>query len=94
MNNVFEVIDKKGRKIRLTQKQWLHINHNHPDVKQEEIEQTIGAPLKIVEKSKNKLFYYRFFKYKSSPFFFLRVIVKYLNSEGFIITSYFVKEAH
>ena len=39
MEHIFEVIDKTGRKIRLTKKQWSHITTKHPDLsgKEEEI---------------------------------------------------------
>lgn len=47
---IFEVIDKTGRKIRLTKKQWKHILKRHPDVinYQEEIKETLKIPLKIM----------------------------------------------
>ncbi|MBI3623422.1 hypothetical protein HY212_05085 [Candidatus Pacearchaeota archaeon] len=91
-NNVFETIDKSGRKIRLTKKQWEHITVEHPDVTQEEIKLTIQNPLKIIEKTNERYFYYQYFKYKKSPTNYLRVIVKYLNGGGYVITAYFVKD--
>ena len=91
MGNVFEVKDKTGRKIRLTREQWNHIKTEHPGIEEEEVKLAIITPIKIVEKTNNKYFYYQYLKYKKLPFRFLRVIVKYLNGEGFIITSYFVK---
>lgn len=91
MNHIFEIVDKTGRKIRLTKEMWKHVLMEHPDVTEEEIKLTIKKPIKILKKRNNKYFYYQYFKYKKSPFRFLRVIVKYLNSEGFIITSYLVK---
>jgi hypothetical protein len=92
MNNVFEAIDKFDRKIRLTKKQWEHIRKDHPDVEGEEIRQTVLESFKIMRGERERYFYYKYFKYKKSPARFLRVIVKYLNGDGFIMTSYFVKD--
>ena len=46
MNDIFEVIDKTGRKIRLTQKQWKHVMRRHPYMEKyiEEIKETIKTP--------------------------------------------------
>jgi len=91
MDYIFEIIDKSGRRIKLTNKQWKHIRIDHPDVDDEEIKQTLQEPVKIFGEKKKKYFYYRYFKNHQSPAKFLRVIVKYLNEEGFVITAYFVK---
>jgi len=91
MEDIFEVKDKTGRKIRLTREQWNHIKAEHPEIEKEEVQLAIEKPIKIIEKTNNKYSYYQYLKYKKLPFRFLRVIVKYLNGEGFIITSYFVK---
>ena len=91
MNHIFEIIDKSGKRSRLTNKQWKHIQVDHPDVSNEEIKQTLQKPLKILKGKNKKYFYYQYFKNKKSPAKFLRVIVKYLNGDGFVITAYFVK---
>ncbi|MEK6922646.1 MAG: hypothetical protein AABX08_02495 [Nanoarchaeota archaeon] len=91
MDKIFEVIDKAGRKIRLTKKQWSHVRQDHPEVEEDEIKKVLQKPLKIVDKGKNKFFYYQYFKNKKPPAKYLRVIVNYLNGEGFIITAYFVR---
>lgn len=91
MAYIFEIKDKSGRRIRLTRERLKHINKEHPLVKEEEIKQTLKNPLKIIEKSGKKPFYYQYFKYKNLPYRYLRVIVRYLNGDGFIVTAYFVK---
>ncbi len=91
MSDVFEVADKSGRKIKLANKQWSHIRQEHPLVEEEEIRQTLISPLKIIQKSEDKYFYYQYFKYKDLPYRHLRVIVKYINGEGFVISAYFVR---
>ena len=91
MKYVLEIIDKFRRKIYLSKERWKHIMLDHPDVKEEEIKLTLQKPARVIDKRKNKRFYYQYFKYKKPPSKFLRVIVKYLNGEGFVISAYFVK---
>lgn len=56
----------------------------------EEIKQTLIKPDKIVNSvyEENKVNYYKYYKNRKQ---YLRVIVNYLNNEGDIITSYFVR---
>jgi len=93
MNHLFEVIDKTGRKIRLTKKQWIHIRKDHPNVETpEEIYETIQNPDKIFGDEREEVSnFYKFFKHKKQKSKFLRVIVKYLNGDGFILSAYFVR---
>ncbi|MFH1365334.1 MAG: hypothetical protein ABIH28_02005 [archaeon] len=89
MENVFEVTDKTGRKIRLTKKQWYHMTKKHPYMEKyfEEIKETLTAPDKLINYS-DKGYYYKNYKNLKAPNRFILVIVRYLNNEGFIITSY------
>jgi len=95
MNWIFEIIDKSGRKIHLSSERWSHINLEHPEVAPyfEEIKETLRKPTKITIFSHDKdiRYYYSYIKSRDSPEKYLLAIVKYLNGEGFIITSYFVK---
>ena len=93
MNNVFEIVDKTGRKIRLTKERWMHITspaslHSYISNYLEEIKQTLSNPDKIIESTnhENKVNYYKYYKNRKQ---YLKVIVKYLNGEGFVITAYF-----
>jgi len=89
--SVLEIGDKTGRKIFLRKKQWSHIRQEHPDVLEEEIEQTLKNPIKISSTEKpDKWHYYSY--YKQKKFKFLRVIVRYLNGQGFVITAYFMPQ--
>ena len=56
MDDIFEVIDKSRRKIRLTEKQWKHILKRHPDMINylEEIKNTLINPLKITDYSEDE----------------------------------------
>ena len=95
MDSIFEVLDKTGRRIKLTKKQWKHITfpsspHSYMNNYLEEIKQTLINPDKIISSvyDDNKTSYYKYHKDKKR---FIRIIVKYLNGEGYIITTYFVK---
>ena len=94
MDIIFEVVDKTGRKIRLTQRQWTHITMTHAEMTNylDEIQRTLSNPLKIVFQEKGNLIrYYSYHKHRKHPEKYLRIIVKYLNGDGFVITTQFVR---
>ena len=92
MHHIFEIKDKTNRRIRLTVERWRHLS-KHPDVlnKLSSIQETLKKPLKItpyvLDESIN--YYYTYFKARKTAKY-LRVVVKYLNGDGFLITAYFV----
>ena len=90
---IFEIIDKTGRKIRLTQKQWSHIRQDHPEIKDEELlKDVLKNPTQITQPYEGeKYYYYKYYKNRKGPDKYLMVIVKYLNGGGFVITSFYVK---
>jgi len=93
MDYLFGVIDKTGRKIKLTKKQWTHITIKHPDLagKEEEIKTTLEKPDLIMPHKfdENAANYY---KYNKKERAYLFVAVRYLNGEGFIITTFYTKQ--
>ncbi len=91
--NIFEIVDKKGRKIRLTKDGWSHIRRRHAPLENwEDIEKTLLKPIKKIDTpEKNKSYYYSYFKHWKSPNKYLKVIVKYLNGRGNVISAYPVK---
>lgn len=95
MEHIFIVTDSSGRKIRLSKEQWRHIAQEHPEVVPylEEIKETLGSPITITTfYYDNKIkYFYKYLKYRASPYKYLLIIVKYLNGEGFIVTAYFVR---
>ena len=93
MDNIFEVIDKTGRKIRLTKKQFKHvICHMGMENYIEEIKDTLKSPLEIISHGAGELYdYYNYYKNRKQKAKYLQVVVKYLNGHGFILTSYFVR---
>ena len=92
MDKIFEVIDKKGRKIYLSSKTWSHITRKHPYIANylEEMKETIQRPDKTTDWSLDEdvRYNYRYYKNKDPPKYLL-VIVKYLNGTGFVISAYF-----
>lgn len=90
---LFEIKDKSGRKIYITNERWSHIASEHPAVADriEEIKETLVQPLTIrrSEHDPNVKFYYRYYKNIKLKAKYLLVMVKYLNSEGFVITSFY-----
>jgi len=90
MNIIFEIIDKSGRKIRLTKEQWKHITEEHSRINDpEELKQTLSNPTKITPSKydpDNVHYYYRYNKLIKRYHF---IAVKYLNGDGFIITSFY-----
>ena len=46
--NLFEIVDKSGRKIGLSQERWKHIKIEHPEIKNiDQLIETLVKPLKI-----------------------------------------------
>ena len=95
MDYIFEIIDKTGRKIHLSKERWSHITspispHAYMTSFLEEMKQTLKYPDKILSSifDEDKVNYY---KYQKKEKKFLKVIVKYLNGAGFIISSYITK---
>ena len=91
---IFEVKDKTGRLIYLTEERWSHITTTHSEmtIYLEEIKQTLTNPIKIILHEKGGLRnYYLYLKHRKHPEKYLRVIVKYLNDHGFVITAHFVR---
>lgn len=94
MGNIFEIIDKSGRNIHLSNERWRHITTNHPAIANylEDIQLCLINPIKITSHKKGDLRnYYLYLKHREYPEKFLKIIVKYLNGTGFILTAHFVR---
>ncbi len=93
MNILFEVKDKRGRTIYLTDERWRHIISEHPGLSKdfENLRDTlIGSQIIIKSRYDEKVcFYYSYIKEKNK---YLLVAVKYLNGKGFVITSFYVNK--
>ena len=93
MDRIFEIIDKTGRKIRLTRKQWNHIKQDHPEVESDVvIKEALEKPIKITQPYEGaKHYYYKHYKHRRCPDKYLLVIVNYLNGDAYVITAYYVR---
>ncbi len=89
MNGIyFEVESVLGKRIRTTKEHWKLISEvKHPIIKdyEKEVKETLINPDEIRQSKKDTSVY---LYYKRLPKYFVCVLVKHLNSEGFIITAY------
>ena len=89
---LFEIFDKNGKLIRLTNKQHSHMMDEHPYMHKyiEELKEKLQEPDKITSYSfdENIKYFYKGYKHLDKPNKFVLVIAKYLNGEGYIISSY------
>ena len=89
MPRILETKDKTGRNIYLTDERWKHIlKHREMANQLEQIKDTLLYPdtIATVEHDQDIRFYYRYYKNRKE---YLFISVKYLNGEGFIITSFY-----
>lgn len=95
MTRILEVSDRTGRNIYLTDERYGHIK-KHPDMQNSIslIERTIRSPQRIADYpiEPEIKYFYSYHKNRKSKAKYLRVIVKYLNGEGFVVTAYFVEK--
>jgi len=93
MSNIFEITDERGRRVRLTGERWAHIRTEHSNVENpEEIIETIQKPDKIINDEREGVeYFFRYFKHKKWKSKFLKVVVKYINKEGSVLSAHFVR---
>jgi hypothetical protein len=89
---VWERVDYNGKRIRLTSIQIYHISFFHPEVlvKEEMLISTLAKPDIVTEGGGPKIrVLYR--SHENTPVGdkYLAIVLKELNEEGFIVTSYF-----
>ncbi len=88
MEIYFEIKTTTGKIIRTTLSHWELITRvKHPEIegKDAEVKQCLSNPVEIRKSSEDNdvyLYYYPLGKY------FICVVVRHLNGEGFIITAY------
>ena len=91
MSIVWEKIGYNGKRIRLTEVQKRHISFFHPEVlvNQVVLLETLAMPDMVTKGGgpKTRLLYKHYVTPVSSKY--LAVVIKELNQEGFIVTSYF-----
>jgi len=93
---IFVIRDRTGRNIHLSYERWKHIVYEHPIVANriDEIKNTIIAPTAIRESDHDEAirFYYRYYKNIKLKEKYLFVMVRYLNGDGFVITSFYINK--
>ena len=91
---MLQVRDKTGRIISMSRERYQHIC-KHPELRNrlEDVQSALTNPLKISQYGLDAQvrYYYTYHKHHRSHAKYLRVVVKYLNGTGFIITAYFVE---
>ena len=84
----FEVISSFNKKIRTTRSHWELITKiKHPEIegKEEAVKECLRSPVEIRKSSEDSEV---LLHYKEEGSYFLCVVVRHLNGEGFIITAY------
>jgi hypothetical protein len=95
MDFVFEIVDKSGKSVHLSKERYKHIQR-HPlmEDSQEIIKSAIENPVTIRfnESDESIKYFYKEFKERDPLERYLLVSVKYLNGNGFIITSFYTNK--
>lgn len=88
MNIYFEVKSVLGKIIRTTGSHWELITKlKHPEIegKDSEVKQCLSEPSEIRRSSEDRDVYLYYFPYEK---YYLCVVARHLNGNGFIITAY------
>ncbi len=92
---VFELTDRSGKMIHLSDERWKHIL-KHPEMRDKLILDLIKETILDADKTILDMYdhgVHVYFKYYKDRKQFLFVSVKYLNGEGYIITSFYTDKA-
>jgi hypothetical protein len=87
MSAYIEAVSRFGKKIGLTKRHWDYIISKHESVigLEEQVKETLKRPAYVrLSKEDGKVYLY-YAPYKK---YFLCVVCRHLNGEGFIITAY------
>ena len=82
-----EVFSKLGKIIRLTKRHWDYIVSKHDSIigLEDQVKETLRNPVYVrLSKEDEKVYLY----YAPYGIYFLCVVCRHLNGEGFIITGY------
>ena len=92
MSFIFDVTDKTGRKIHLTDERWKHIRKKHPEIESSELlQEAIEKSDKITNTHLDPKvnYFWKHYKNRLGHDKFLLVVVKYLNGDGYVLSSYY-----
>lgn len=88
MKVYFEIREKMGRLIRTTRSHWDLISMlKHPEIegKESEVKQCLSNPVEIRKSSEDPDVYLYYASYMT---YYICVVARHLNGDGFIITAY------
>lgn len=88
MEILFEVKTKSGKLIRTTRSHWELISKlKHPEIegKETEVKNCLADPIEIRRSSEDSHVYLYYSPYMT---YYLCVVARHLNGDGFIITAY------
>ena len=93
INYIFEIEDKSGRLIHLSKERWnQHIRPLHPDIRDsEELMKALQNPDKIIESDRDEVVRW-YFLYDKQKRKYLKISVKYLNGDGYVITAHYTRK--
>ena len=95
METIFTIIDRNNKIVRLTNKQYKHIQrhpHMHDSVERIKIALEKPTAVRYNEDDESVVYFYRESKEMDTFERYLLVSVKYLNGKGFIITSFYTNK--
>jgi hypothetical protein len=90
---IFNISSILRKQIRLTDKQWAHIRYKHKELDNQLqlMKLTLQEPDAVYYSPQAENYhYYKYFTQTPVSEKYLLLIVKHLNKEGFIITSFLV----
>jgi len=88
METYFEVKAQSGKSIRTTRSHWELISKTkHPEIegKEAEVKECLSNPVEIRKSSEDSDVYLYYLPYMT---YYICVVARHLNGEGFIITAY------
>lgn len=94
MVSLLQATTPDGRALKLTNDGWRHISTVHPELRGEleKVNQTIMSPDLIKRGNKADTFmFYKFFPRTIVSPKYLVLVIKYLNTEGTVLTGYFTE---
>ena len=83
-----------GRVLKLTNEGWGHVCTVHPELRGEleKVNQTMKSPDLVKQGNRADTFmYYKFFPRTVVSPKYLVLVIKYLNTEGTVVTGYFTE---
>ena len=95
MNAIFETIDKNGKRIHLSMERLKHIQkHPHMHDPIDKISLALKQPtaIRYFPEDEKVAYFYKEFKNMPPSEKYLIASVKYLNGDGFLITSFFTNK--